>query len=193
MGTAAKALGAALSLATIAVAGCGAAALPHALPTDAPGNVPLAATTATVAVAAAQRTVRLPGEIPLSLTVPATWTLQGTVFMDGTRKVGELSPGAVLMPTADACALWPGPDPTQDTTRIEQEAPVSFGALHGLRRIERAAYEGNTTTGIWFPVAYCLQEGGKGLYITFYGGAPDASARAAFDQIAATATFTPAP
>ena len=200
MGSAAKALaaGVALVFAALAAAGCGSDPLDATLPTagdtgalpaaPAPEGTPLAATT--VAVATAQHTVHVPGDVPLSLSVPATWTLQGTVFMDGTRKVAELSPGAARMPGPDACQNWPGPDTTEDPTQILQQSTVTLGNLRGVRRVEEVPFEGVTTTGVWYPVAYCLQQGDNGLYITFYADQPGAASRSGFDRIAASAAFT---
>jgi hypothetical protein len=200
MGSVAKVLaaGAALVFAALAT-GCGSAPLATALPTAADtGALPAAPTpegapvAAAVAVAPALHTVRVTGDVPLSLSVPTSWTLQDTVFMDGTRKIAELSPGAARMPGPDACQDWPEPDPSEDPTQVLQQSRVTFGGLHGIRRVEEAPFEGVMTTGIWYPVAYCLQEGGNGLYITFYADKADALSRAGFDRIAGSAVFTAA-
>ena len=124
--------------------------------------------------------------VPFALRVPATWKLEGSVFMEGNTKAAEFSPGVVTFSPGQTCAGILKPGVSESPIAVVSQTAVAFGGLAGIRQVEKVAYEDNGTGGTWYPVLYCVSRGKIGFVMAFYAPANTPTQQKSFDAVMAT-------
>lgn len=109
-------------------------------------------------------------DISFTLLYPVNWRITSTVFMDEKgKKVAEFIPGIKNLGKDDQCFEEQKYKSNYYLGSVKQEQ-VSIGKYKGSLKIEKVGYEGGypNWNGVWYPNSYCLIDGDRAFYMTFY-------------------------
>jgi len=132
-------------------------------------------------------------KIPFTLLYPTNWKLETSVFVDEKgNKVAEFIPGVEEKKDGEPCfdknAQWH--NGYYYLGAITQNT-VSIGKYRGELEITKVMYEGGSPNwdGVWYPNTYCLREGNKVFYMTFYEYSEKPTQQILYEQILTTLKF----
>lgn len=126
--------------------------------------------------------------IPFTLLYPTNWKVESSVFVDEKgNKVAEFSPGMEEMKVNKSCFEEKMYRTSNELGTVKQNT-VTIGRYLGELQITKVEYEGGSPNwnGIWYPNSYCLKEGDKAFYMTFYEYTEKPTQQKLYEQILTT-------